>query len=104
MSVKYTYAPTSPYYGTPTWGPFLDIWKYNNLTIPSDVTDAVYQIDPPYNYRPDLLAYDLYHDTNLWWVFAVRNPDVLVDPVFNFHAPVIISVPTLAVVQRALGQ
>jgi hypothetical protein len=96
-----TYATTSPYYQTPTWGPFLDLW--NNITIPPDVSDALYQIDPPYNLRPDLLAYDLYQDSNLWWVFAVRNPNVLLDPVFGFQAPVVIYVPSKAVVQKALG-
>ena len=96
-----TYSTTSPYYNTPTWGPFLDIWK--SVSIPASVSDARYQIDPPYNHRPDLLAYDLYQDANLWWVFAVRNPDVLTDPLFSFVAPTIIYVPTLAVVKTALG-
>jgi hypothetical protein len=95
------YSTASPYYGTPQWGQFLDIWK--SKSIPADVTDALYQIDPPYNLRPDLLAYDLYQDANLWWVFAVRNPDILVNPIFNFVAPVIIYVPTKDVVQKALG-
>ena len=96
-----TYKTTSPYHGTPTWGQFLDIWA--SKTIPADVTDALYQIDPPYNLRPDLLAHDLYGDSNLWWVFAVRNPDVLVDPLFNFVAPTIIYIPAKATVQAALG-
>lgn len=96
-----SYAVTSPYYGTPTWGPFLDVWK--SITIPSDVTDALYQIDPPYNLRPDLLAYDIYQDSNLWWVFAVRNPDVLVDPLLNFVAPTVIYVPSKSVISTALG-
>jgi len=96
-----TYSTTSPYYGTPNWGQFLDVWI--GKTIPADVTDALYQIDPPYNLRPDLLAYDMYKDSNLWWVFAVRNPDVLLDPVYNFVAPTIIYVPTLQVVSTALG-
>jgi hypothetical protein len=96
-----TYSPSSPYSSTPVWGNFLDIW--NGKTIPADVTDARYQIDPTYNLRPDLLAYDLYQDSNLWWVFAVRNPDVLIDPVFGFIAPRIIYAPTKAVVYRALG-
>lgn len=96
-----TYTTTSPYYGTATWGQFLDVWA--GKTIPADVTDALYQIDPTYNLRPDLLAYDLYNDSNLWWVFAVRNPDVLIDPLFNFVAPTIIYVPTKTTVQTALG-
>jgi Base plate wedge protein 53 len=95
------YSTTSPYYGTPTWGPFLDLWK--SVSIPEDVTDALYQIDPPYNLRPDLLAYDIYQDSNLWWVFAVRNPDVLVDPLFSFVAPNIIYVPSKTVISKALG-
>lgn len=96
------YASTSPYYNNATWGQFLDVWK--GITIASDVTDALYQIDPPYNLRPDLLAYDLYQDSNLWWVFAVRNPDVLQDPVFSFVAPTVIYVPTRTVVLAAIGK
>jgi len=101
MTAKY--ATTSPYYGTSTWGQFLDVWKYNTLTIPAAVTDALYQIDPPYDNRPDLLAHDLYGDSNLWWVFAVRNPDVLIDPLLNFVAPAVIYIPTKETVQTALG-
>jgi hypothetical protein len=96
-----TYKITSPYYQTGTWGQFLDVWR--GVVIPGDVTDALYQIDPPYNMRPDLLAHDMYQDSSLWWVFAVRNPDVLVDPVFNFIAPTIIYVPTKQTVITALG-
>jgi len=96
-----TYATTSPYYGTPNWGPFLDVWA--SKTIIPDVTDALYQIDPTYNHRPDLLAYDLYKDTNLWWVFAVRNPDTLTDPLMSFRTGTIIYVPTLATLKTSLG-
>ena len=96
-----TYSKTSPYYDTGMWGQFLDTWAGKN--IPADVTDAIYQIDAPYTYRPDLLAYDLFQDSSLWWIFAVRNPDVLKDPVFDFVATKIIYVPTKAVLKKALG-
>ena len=96
-----TYSKSSPYYGTPTWGPFLDVWR--STTIPSDVTDAYYEIDPVYNLRPDMLAYDLYQDSNLWWVFAIRNPDVLVDPLLNFRTGAVIYVPAKATLVTALG-
>jgi hypothetical protein len=96
-----TYSKSSPYYGTPTWGPFLDIW--NSKTIAPAVDDALYEIDPVYNLRPDLLAYDLYKDTNLWWVFAVRNPNTLKDPLLNFRTGVYIYVPTLTTVKSAIG-
>jgi hypothetical protein len=96
-----TYSKSSPYYGTSQWGPFLDVWR--GKTIPADVSDAHYQIDPIYNLRPDLLAYDLYQDSNLWWVFAVRNPDVLIDPLLNFRTGAIIYVPAKATLATALG-
>ena len=95
------YSKSSPYSGTELWGEFLDVWS--GKTIPADVTDAVYQIDTAYIFRPDLLAYDMYKDTNLWWVFAVRNPDTLKDPIFSFIPGVIIYVPTSLVIKRALG-
>jgi hypothetical protein len=96
-----TYAKTSPYYNTAHWGKFLDVWTPKRM--PADVTDAVYQIDPVYFHRPDLLAHDLYKDSGLWWIFAVRNPDVIKDPVFDFVPGRIIYVPTLATVKTALG-
>jgi hypothetical protein len=95
------YSKTSPYHGTAMWGKFLDVWSAK--TIPAAVTDAVYQIDSAYVRRPDLLAHDMYKDSSLWWVFAVRNPDVLKDPVFDFTPGRIIYVPTLATVKSALG-
>jgi hypothetical protein len=96
-----TYSTTSPYYGTGTWGQFLDVWPGKTITAADD--DAIYQIDAPYNLRPDLLAYDMYQNTGLWWVFAVRNPDVLKDPMMSFTTGTIIYVPTLSTLKLALG-
>ena len=61
---------------------YLDILK--PIPIPSAGDDILYEIQPAYSYRPDLLAYDLYSQKDLWWVFAQRNPDILKDPVFDF--------------------
>lgn len=96
-----SYSRSSPYYGTQSWGKFLDVWS--SKTIKADVTDAVYQIDNIYHSRPDLLAFDLYQDSSLWWVFALRNPDVIKDPIFDFLTGTIIYVPTKATVQASLG-
>jgi hypothetical protein len=96
-----TYSRTSPYTGTQTWGKFLDVWP--GKTINRHVTDAVYQIDQIYHLRPDLLANDVYQDSTLWWVFAVRNPDVLIDPLLNFTTGTIIYVPTKPIIQQNLG-
>lgn len=95
-----TYSRSSPYFGTRTWGKFLDVWpgKY----IEPNSSDAVYQIDNIYNLRPDLLAHDLYQDSSLWWVFAIRNPDVLSNPLFGFTTGKIIYIPTKATLQAQL--
>jgi len=96
-----TYSKTSPYIGTPLWGDFLDVWT--GKSIMTDVTDAVYQIDSAYNLRPDLLAHDLYQDSGLWWVFIVRNPDILKDPLLSFRTGVTIYVPTKNTINRSIG-
>ena len=95
------YSVTSPYYGNPLWGQFLDMWPGKNI-MPA-VTDALFQINSTYNLRPDLLAYDMYQDSGLWWVFAVRNPDVIQDPLMDFKAGAYIYVPTRTTVNTALG-
>ena len=48
--------------------------------IPAEPDDVLYTIEPQYTYRPDLLAFDMYGDKNLWWVFSQRNIEKLKDP------------------------
>ena len=95
------YSKSSPYYDTDTYGIFLDVTKFRN--IPYDTSDIVYEIDLSYNYRPDLLAYDLYGNSELWWVFAMRNPNTIKDPVFDFKSGTIIYIPKKGAVTTALG-
>lgn len=99
MSV--TYSKTSPYYATSTFGKFLDVMS--NRPIRKLVSDTQYQIDKVYANRPDLLAYDLYGDSSLWWVFAARNPNVLKDPLFDFVPGVVIYVPKKETLIADLG-
>lgn len=96
-----TYSKSSPYYSTGQFGPFLDILNYR--TIPKNASDVQYQIDSVYNNRPDLLASDLYSDATLWWVFASRNPNILIDPLFDFKTGQIIFIPTKDTLVTALG-
>jgi hypothetical protein len=96
-----TYAKTSPYYGTPVYGTFLDVQK--KRTIPFRKDDTVYVIERAYQYRPDLLAYDLYGDAGLWWVFAARNPNVIQDPIGDFLSGVTIRLPKQRDLVAALG-
>jgi hypothetical protein len=74
-----------------------------NRPIPSNPTDSYWEISETYNMRPDLLAYDLYNDSKLWWVFAQRNPNRLKDPLFDFVTGTGIYIPQLPVLQQVLG-
>lgn len=95
------YSKTSPYYGSTTFGNFLDVAA--DRQIPKEPSDVQYIIDQPYNLRPDLLASDLYGDSSLWWVFAVRNPNTLQDPLFDFTAGTTIFIPKKENIVAALG-
>lgn len=95
------YNKTSPYANTNTFAFFLDVADIP--AIPYDPTDVQYQIDAIYRGRPDLLAFDLYGDSNLWWVFSVRNPNVLQDPIFDFLPGAIIFIPKKDTITSILG-
>ena len=91
-----------PYGETPvTKSGYLDILKPR--TVPSTDQDVRFEITPPYQNRPDLLAHDLYGSRQLWWVFAQRNPDILVDPVYDFTAGTIIFLPRGDILRSELG-
>lgn len=96
-----TYSKFSPYYKTNRYNFFLDVAQIPK--IPVDVSDVLYEIDAVYKYRPDILAYDLYGDTNLWWVFAIRNPNVIKDPIFDFSPGTKIYIPKKEVLKSNLG-
>lgn len=96
-----TYSKSSPYYSTGKFGTFLDI--LDNRPIPKVASDVEYIIDAVYKFRPDMLAYDLYKDASLWWVFASRNPNVLKDPVFDFTPGQKIFIPKQETLVSALG-
>ena len=96
------YTKTSPYFVTDiTNNNFLDVMV--NRRIPMVDTDILWTITPAYIYRPDKLADDLYADTTLYWVFAQRNPNVILDPYFDFLPGVMIYRPKLTTLKQALG-
>jgi hypothetical protein len=102
-NVLVNYGKASPYYATDVVGnKFLDVIKYR--PIPFNPEDVFMTITQVYEFRPDLLAFDLYNNPKLWWVFAARNPNTLgPDPYFNFKAGVGIYIPTQKTLQAALG-
>ena len=81
-------------------GVFLDINKLPSIRV--TLSDEQYTIDPAYNERPDLLAQALYSNSRLWWVFALRNPDVIKDPLRDFKAGTVITLPSAGAI-AALG-
>lgn len=97
------YTASSPYFDTDVVdNKFLDFLEYRPIT--KTPNDIYYEITEIYQYRPDLLAYDLYGDAKLWWVFAARNPNRLgADPYFNFVAGLGIYIPNIATLQVDLG-
>lgn len=97
-----SYPATSPYYYTDIVNEqYLDFMV--NRSIITDSTDALWTITATYDLRPDLLAYDLYEDSRLWWVFAQRNPNILVDPLFDFREGVNIYIPPANLLRQSLG-
>lgn len=96
------YTQSSPYYSTTVVnGQFLDVMS--NRAIPGTPSDIYWQITPTYSLRPDLLAHDLYNNSRLWWVFAQRNPNTLVDPFFDFVTGTSIYLPEYNTIKQALG-
>lgn len=82
---------TSPYINTPVVGWYLDIWNYR--VIPKLDSDKLIEIPARYHQRPDLLSQAEYGTPRLWWVFAARNPDELIDPIDDFTSGKQIFVP-----------
>lgn len=99
MAVEYT--QDSPYALTEMNGDYLDVMTYR--PIPSLADDVIYTITETYKNRPDLLAGDLYNNSNLWWVFQMRNPNTLQDPIYDFKVGLKIYIPKQETIDQALG-
>lgn len=82
---------TSPYLVTPIKNWYLDIMVPR--TVPKSDFDKIIVIPPEYDQRPDLLSNAEYGTPRLWWVFAVRNPDLINDPIQDFVSGLEIYIP-----------
>jgi hypothetical protein len=82
---------TSQYLTTPVKNWYLDLW------VPRSVSKSDYDnlivIPPEFDQRPDLLSQQEYGTPALWWVFALRNPDLIIDPINDFVSGLEIFVP-----------
>lgn len=96
-----TYDSTSPYFETGYNQFYLDVMI--NRPIPKEDDDLQFTINNTYQYRPDLLAYDLYQTPSLWWVFYQRNPNTLQAPPLDFTIGTTIYLPKITTLKSALG-
>jgi hypothetical protein len=71
--------------------------------VPTEPDDFRYVIENQYRHRPDLLAYDLYGNAKLWWVFVQRNMSVIKDPIYDFEPGTIIYLPKKSNLEKFLG-
>jgi alpha-L-fucosidase len=95
------YDSTSPYFETGYSQFFLDTMV--NRPIPKEDDDLTFTINTTYQYRPDLLAFDLYGIAGLWWVFYQRNPNTLQAPPMDFKVGTLIYLPKITTLKSALG-
>jgi hypothetical protein len=95
------YTSTSPYFETGYSQFYLDVMV--NRPIPKENDDISFTINATYQYRPDLLAFDLYGTGNLWWVFYQRNPNTLTAPPLDFTVGKQIFLPKGDVLKQVLG-
>ena len=82
---------TSQYLLTQVKGWYLDI--LTPRSIPISEFDKIITIPPAFDKRPDLLSQAEYGTPRLWWVFCVRNPDFLIDPIEDFVTGLEIYIP-----------
>jgi len=95
------YSKNSPYFTTDQSKGYLDVITFRDF--PGEDDDILFTLTKNYEYRPDLLAYDLYGDVGLWWVFSVRNKGFIKDPIFDMKNGIQLYLPKLTTIKSALG-
>lgn len=88
----------SNYNNNSPWCKVQQTW-YLGYNLPAYMTsadsDSDYVIPTQYNEQPWMLAKELYGSEELYYIFALLNPDVLVDPVYDFSTGTVIKVPDI---------
>lgn len=95
------YSKTSPYNITQQNNLYLELLEIR--PVPAETDDFRYTIENQYRHRPDLLAYDLYGNPKLWWVFVQRNMSVIKDPIYDFEPGTTIYIPKKSNLEKFLG-
>lgn len=95
------YSKLSPWANTSQNSLYMEL--LNIRPVPAEVDDFEYIIENQYKHRPDLLAYDVYGDAKLWWVFVQRNMSVIKDPIYDFMPGTKIYLPKKSNLEKFLG-
>jgi hypothetical protein len=95
------YTKSSPWVTTQQNNLYLELLEIR--PVPAESDDFRYVIENQYKHRPDLLAYDLYGNPKLWWVFVQRNMSVLKDPIYDFEPGTSIYLPKRSNLEKFLG-
>ena len=96
-----TYGNASPWATTSQNSLYLNLLDIR--PVPAENDDYRYVIENQYKHRPDLLAYDLYGEVKLWWVFMQRNMNVIKDPIYDFVPGTVIYLPKKSNLEKFLG-
>ena len=96
-----TYTKSSPWVSTQQTNLYLELLEIR--PVPAESDDFRYVIENQYKHRPDLLAYDLYGNPKLWWVFVQRNMSVIKDPIYDFEPGTTIYLPKRSNLEKFLG-
>lgn len=82
-SKSYLYrAPANKFYLDVANLPNLDGVKGTNIIVPPECEN-----------RPDLLSYQQYGTSRLWWIIALANADALKDPIWDLKSGMTLFIP-----------
>jgi hypothetical protein len=96
---KTNYRSSSPYAATTQTSWYIS--NYVHRPIPVSADDTPYTIPKEYENRPDLLSNKLYGVPDYYWVFYVRNRNLIDDPIWGLKVGLKIIVPSLETVKKA---
>ena len=98
---KVSYPSTSPYALTTQTNQRLNMFVYRD--IPSASDDKTITLNAKYQYRPDILSNDVYGTPVYWWVFSVRNRNIIKDPIWDMTAGISLVIPSYSTVSKYVG-
>jgi hypothetical protein len=82
---QYSFTPITDFY--------LDIANFPEVReLLRNKSPELYTVTPKHQHRPDLLSYDLYGNSNYWWVIVLLNRNQLQDPIRDLEAGMVLRV------------